>query len=94
MGTLSFTARIPVFHERKVVPFVNWTDLGTYFDNYPYPLYQNVYQIGMGYTPSRYVTYQATVRNVRQHNQGTPFPNPEIQHYSWLLLTASFHGRL
>jgi hypothetical protein len=82
--------RMPLFHQRKVVPFVNVQELPTYFDNSVEPIYSNAVNYGATVVGSRVVTYNFSVRNLYEHHLGYPSP---LQHYSWLIVNANFHGR-
>jgi hypothetical protein len=86
--------RIPVYHQRKVVPFVNVQELPTYFESQVEPLYSNVINYGLNVVGSPLVTYTFSVRNLNERQEGYTFPAPNVQHYSWFILAANFHGRL
>lgn len=88
------TARIPIAHQRRVVPSVSWIYFGTYFDNAPVPLISTAIQYGLTITGSPLVDYSVMARTFNQYRQGTPFPEPQGAHYSWLQFSATFHGRL
>jgi hypothetical protein len=86
--------RIPVYHQRKFVPFVNYQLLPTYFSNSVEPVYSNAVNYGVNIAPSQLVSYTFSIRNLNEHKQGYPFAFPNVQHYSWLIVAANFHGRL
>ncbi|HYZ15664.1 MAG TPA: hypothetical protein VE591_04655, partial [Candidatus Acidoferrum sp.] len=93
--TESLAWRIPIFHQRKFVPFVSVQELGTtYFDNSAMPTYADVVNYGANIIGSRLVSYTISFRNLNEHQQGYPFAFPNVQHYTWLILAANFHGRL
>ena len=86
--------RIPVYHQRKFVPFVNYQLLPTYFSSQVEPIYSNAVNYGVNIVGSPLVTYTFSIRNLNEHDQGYTNPSPNVQHYSWVIVAANFHGRL
>lgn len=86
--------RIPVYHQRKAVPFVSFQVLPTYFYSQVEPIYSNALNYGVNVVGSPLVSYTFSIRNLNEHQQGYTFPSPNVQHYSWLIVAANFHGRM
>jgi len=86
--------RIPVYHQRKFVPFVNYQVLPTYFYSQVEPLYSNAVNYGANIVGSKLVTYTFSIRNLNERQEGYTFPSPNVQHYTWLIVAANFHGSL
>jgi hypothetical protein len=93
-SSMTLTYRVPVFHQRKFVPFVSVQELPTYFTSQVEPIYSNVVNYGANVTASRYLSFTMSVRNLNERHEGYPLAGGNLQHYTWLILAANFHGRI
>jgi hypothetical protein len=93
-SSITLTYRIPVFHQRRFVPFVSLQELPTYFGSQVEPLYSNVVNYGANMVANKYLSFTLSARNLNERHEGYPLANGQLQHYSWLILAANFHGRI
>lgn len=94
VSTETLLYRIPVFHQRKFVPFVSIQQLVTYFTSSVEPTYSNAVNYGVTIAPSRMLSFTFSIRNFNEHNLGYPFAPGNVQHYTWFLVAANIHGRI
>lgn len=93
-SSITLAYRMPVFHQRKFVPFVSVQELPTYFTSQVEPIYSDVINYGANIVANKYLSFTMSVRNLNERHEGYPLANGQLQHYTWLILAANFHGRI
>lgn len=93
-SSITLTYRVPVFHQRKFVPFVSVQELPTYFTSQVEPIYSNVVNYGANVVANKYLSFTMSFRNLNERHEGYPLANGQLQHYTWLILAANIHGRM
>jgi hypothetical protein len=87
------SARFPVFGQTLFVPRIGYSYAANYAASAVYPPFANIYDLGADIVPTNFLTITLTARNYNGHEIGYPPPTPQSQHYSYLSIIATFHGR-
>lgn len=81
----SIAAQFELFGQQRVVPWVEYQNFSTIFDNNLVPSHTNRSIVGLQIKGTRYVSYKAYMKNDHQYGAGADVP-----HSVNLYLTASF----
>jgi hypothetical protein len=88
MKYLDFYIRFPVWHQKKVVPYLRLSETGTDFNSTIVPNYSDYVMEGLDIYGSPAFSYQVNSRNYHGHNQGGT-----TSIYTWLQASMTYHGK-